>query len=73
MNWYNTIDKSCLGENMKYIGLDIGGTKCAVSLGQDADTGFEVLERREFPTAGLSYQLFSNVFPMKLHVFYKQM
>lgn len=41
---------------MKYIGLDIGGTKCAVSLGQDADTGFEVLERREFPTAGLSYQ-----------------
>ena len=56
MNWYNTIDKSCLGENMKYIGLDIGGTKCAVSLGQDADTGFEVLERREFPTAGLSYQ-----------------
>lgn len=41
---------------MKYIGLDIGGTKCAVSLGQDADSGFEVLERMEFPTAGLSYQ-----------------
>lgn len=38
------------------VGLDIGGTKCAVSLGSVADTGVEIKFRQEFPTAGKSWQ-----------------
>lgn len=38
------------------IGLDIGGTKCAVSVGTVADTGIEIAHREEFPTAGKSWQ-----------------
>ena len=36
------------------IGLDIGGTKCAVSAGECADGAIKILSRDEFPTAGLS-------------------
>ena len=36
---------------MYYIGFDIGGTKCAVSLAKWFDEKIEILERRELPTA----------------------
>ena len=38
------------------VGLDIGGTKCAVSLGSVSDAGVEIKFRQEFPTAGKSWQ-----------------
>lgn len=37
------------------IGLDIGGTKCAISTGESADGKIKILSREEFPTAGLSW------------------
>ena len=37
-------------------GLDIGGTKCAVSLGEEESGSIKILSREEFPTAGLSWQ-----------------
>lgn len=37
-------------------GLDIGGTKCAVSVGNVTDTDITILHREEFPTAGKSWQ-----------------
>lgn len=37
-------------------GLDIGGTKCAVSVGAVTDTDIEIVHREEFPTAGKSWQ-----------------
>ena len=42
---------------MKYsVGLDIGGTKCAVSVGAATEAGVEIKFREEFPTAGKSWQ-----------------
>ena len=38
------------------VGLDIGGTKCAISAGENADGKIKILSREEFPTAGLSWQ-----------------
>jgi len=38
------------------IGLDIGGTKCAVSAGECEGGAIKILSREEFPTAGLSWQ-----------------
>ena len=38
------------------VGLDIGGTKCAISTGESADGKIRILSREEFPTAGLSWQ-----------------
>ncbi|MGN0847375.1 MAG: ROK family protein [Kiritimatiellia bacterium] len=38
------------------IGLDIGGTKCAVSVGAVTNAGVEIRFREEFPTAGKSWQ-----------------
>ncbi|MBQ8208884.1 MAG: ROK family protein [Clostridia bacterium] len=37
---------------MYYLGIDIGGTKCAVSLGEDVGKDFAVLAKVKFPTAG---------------------
>ena len=37
------------------IGLDIGGTKCALSVGSCGET-VQILHREEFPTAGLTWQ-----------------
>lgn len=34
------------------IGFDIGGTKCAVCLGEETGDGIRVLSKRRFPTAG---------------------
>ena len=36
---------------MYYIGFDIGGTKCAVSLGKRWNEEIEIVEREEFPTS----------------------
>lgn len=42
---------------MKYsIGLDIGGTKCAVSAGVCANGEIRIAAREAFPTAGLHWQ-----------------
>lgn len=38
------------------IGLDIGGTKCAISTGECSDGAIKILSREEFPTAGLAWQ-----------------
>lgn len=32
------------------IGFDIGGTKCAVCIGEETDTGIDILKRNEIPT-----------------------
>ena len=37
---------------MLYAGFDIGGTKCAVTLGRSDGTDMRILERREIPTPG---------------------
>ncbi len=37
---------------MYYLGIDIGGTKCAVSLGMDTEDSFKVCDKAKFPTAG---------------------
>ena len=38
------------------IGLDIGGTKCAISAGEPEGSAIRLLSREEFPTAGLSWR-----------------
>ena len=38
------------------IGLDIGGTKCAISTGECVDGAIKILSREEFPTGGLSWR-----------------
>ena len=38
------------------VGLDIGGTKCAVSVGVPSDEGIDIRSREEFPTAGLDWR-----------------
>ena len=38
------------------IGLDIGGTKCAISTGESEGGTIKILSREEFPTAGLTWQ-----------------
>lgn len=38
------------------VGLDIGGTKCAVCVGKVDDGGIGIVSREEFPTAGLPWQ-----------------
>ena len=38
------------------VGLDIGGTKCAISTGECTADSIRILSREEFPTAGLSWR-----------------
>ena len=38
------------------IGLDIGGTKCAITVGEINGDDIEIVHREEFPTAGLTWQ-----------------
>ncbi|MDD3212891.1 MAG: ROK family protein, partial [Eubacteriales bacterium] len=33
-----------------YVGMDIGGTKCAVSIGAQTEEGFSIVAREETPT-----------------------
>ena len=38
------------------IGLDIGGTKCAITVGEIEGDDIKIVHREEFPTAGLTWQ-----------------
>jgi glucokinase len=48
------------------IGLDIGGTKCAVSHGVCGGETIEILGREEFPTAGLSWREVLDAFARRI-------
>ena len=48
------------------IGLDIGGTKCAVSTGRSVDGGIEILSREEFPTKGLTWREVLEEFAVRI-------
>ena len=48
------------------IGLDIGGTKCAISTGESADGKIKILSREEFPTAGLSWRQVLDEFARRI-------
>jgi len=47
-------------------GLDIGGTKCALSVGAVSETGVEILDREEFPTAGKTWRDVLGLFAEKI-------
>ena len=38
------------------IGIDIGGTKCALSVGECTTDSVKILHREEFPTKGMTWQ-----------------
>ena len=48
------------------IGLDIGGTKCAVSTGEAVEGGIKIHSRDEFPTAGLSWRQVLDEFARRI-------
>ncbi len=51
----------------KLVGFDIGGTKCALSVGEPAsDGGISILHREEFPTAGRTWRETLDEFAVRL-------
>lgn len=52
-------------------GLDIGGTKCAISTGECAADSIRILSREEFPTAGLSWRQVLDEFARRIEVISK--
>ena len=46
-----------------YIGFDIGGTKCAVSLGKWENQNIEILKREEIPTRSSPFETFDCLAP----------
>lgn len=48
------------------VGLDIGGTKCAISTGECSDDSIKVLSREEFPTAGLTWRQVLDEFERRI-------
>ena len=50
------------------IGLDIGGTKCAISTGESRDGGIDILSREEFPTSGLSWRQVLDEFARRIEL-----
>ena len=46
---------------MYYIGYDIGGTKCAVSLGEANGQSMNVVAKRQFPTEGAPYEVLARM------------
>ena len=50
------------------IGLDIGGTKCAISTGECEDGAIKILSREEFPTAGLPWQQVLDEFARRIEL-----
>ena len=48
------------------IGLDIGGTKCAISTGECEDGAIKIFSREEFPTAGISWQQVLDEFARRI-------
>jgi len=51
---------------VKSIGLDIGGTKCAIVSGTCSDAGVEIASREEFPTAGKSWREVLDIYAGKI-------
>ena len=54
------------------IGLDIGGTKCAVSTGECTEDSIKILSREEFPTAGLSWMQVLEEFSKRIETISKE-
>ena len=52
--------------NSALTGLDIGGTKCAMSVGTEEDGKIHILSREEFPTAGLSWRQVLDEFARRI-------
>lgn len=52
-------------------GLDIGGTKCAISTGECAADSIRILSREEFPTAGLSWRQVLDEFARRIEAISK--
>ena len=48
------------------IGLDIGGTKCAITVGEIEGDDITIVHREEFPTAGLSWRQVLGEFSMRI-------
>ena len=48
------------------IGLDVGGTKCAISVGECSADSIKILSREEFPTAGLSWRQVLDEFARRI-------
>ena len=48
------------------IGLDIGGTKCAISTGESSNGAIKILSREEFPTAGLTWHQVLDEFARRI-------
>ena len=48
------------------VGLDIGGTKCAISAGESEGGTIKILSREEFPTAGLSWHQVLDEFSSRI-------
>ena len=44
------------------VGLDIGGTKCALSVGETDGEGIRIVHREEFPTAGKTWRQVLDAF-----------
>ena len=53
------------------IGIDIGGTKCALSIGECSVDEVRILHREEFPTKGLSWQEVLEEFGERINRFLK--
>ena len=51
------------------IGLDIGGTKCAISTGECEGGAIKILSREEFATAGLSWRQVLEEFARRIDQF----
>ena len=48
------------------VGLDIGGTKCAISAGESEGGAIKILSREEFPTAGLFWHQVLDEFSSRI-------
>lgn len=58
---------------MEYsVGLDIGGTKCAVCLGSVTDAGVDIKYRTEFPTVGKTWQEVLAIYVDKIQALTEQ-
>ena len=53
------------------VGIDIGGTKCALSVGECSADAVKILHREEFPTNGLSWQEVLEEFGKRIDAFLK--
>ena len=53
------------------VGIDIGGTKCALSVGECSADAVKILHREEFPTKGLSWQEVLEEFGKRIDAFLK--